>query len=249
MTKLQNKTILIAGASGDIGLSCAEAFCKEGSRLILHSYKNSKNVKLFQKRHPDAVIANLKCDATSERQMNSQFNKLRKTGIKRIDVLVIAIGDLIARKPFKNINWNFVQQVLDVNLKTSFLFTKYTLPFLRRHSSIIFVSSLTARSGKGDRSIPYSMAKGAVISFSRSLANELGRDGIRVNSITPGFITGNFHKRYTSKQVYNEHRLRNPLGRLGTPADVAVAVVFYASVYDGYISGTTLDICGADYMA
>ncbi|MFH1866980.1 MAG: SDR family oxidoreductase [Patescibacteria group bacterium] len=249
MLDLQKKTILIAGSSGDIGLACADLCYKAGAHLILHSNKNSRRLKTFQARHKAVVINTIQCDATSEPQVKLQFQKLKRLGIKRIDVLVFAIGDLVARKSFKNLSWNFVQHVLNINLKSAFLFTQQVLPFMRRSGSIIFISSLTARSGKGDRSTPYSMAKGAIISLSRSLAYELGPSGIRVNTLTPGFIQGKFHKRYTSNKVHNEHRLRNPLGRLGSPEDVAAAVLFYATQKNGYISGTTLDVCGGDYMA
>lgn len=249
MTSLKNKTILIAGASGDIGLACAKTLYNEGAQLILHYNRGVKKINAFKNLYPGATISALSCNATSEIEVKKFFQKIRRQGINHIDCLVIAAGDLLGRRPFINLGWDFIQRTLDVNLKSSFLFTKNTIPFMRRFSSIIFISSLTARSGKGDRSVAYSMSKGAIISMSRSLANELGPRGIRVNTITPGFIEGNFHKRYTTKRVHKLHKAANPLGRLGTPEDVAEAVVFYASAGRGYISGTTLDVCGGDYMA
>ncbi len=145
-------------------------------------------------------------------------------------------------------SWDFAQRVFNINFKSAFLFTKLSLPLMVENSSIIFISSLTARSGKGDRSSAYSMSKGALISWSKSLANELGPRGIRVNCITPGYIKGGFHRRHTSPKVEVVHKSRNSLGRLGRPEDVAAAALFYGASFDGYVSGTTLDICGADYM-
>lgn len=187
-------------------------------------------------------------DATNQEEVKNMIDSI-KSRVKNIDVIVHTVGDLMARKKIEDTDWEFMQKVIDVNVKSAFLFTKYTLPLMKKNSSIIFISSLTARGGKGDRSSAYGLAKGAILSWSKSLANELGPQGIRVNCVTPGYIVGNFHKRYTKKAVELEHKDKNPLGRLGKPEDVAAAVLFYAQVSSGYISGTTLDVCGADYMS
>lgn len=245
----EGKTILITGASGDIGLACAELFAQEKATLVLQSHKRHSVIEDFIKRYPEIKIVHIKCDATNEKAVISQFKLIISELVKvKIDVLVNNAGDLLERRGIDDMNWDFVQKVIDVNIKSAFLFTKYSLPFMPHNSSILFISSLTARCGKGDRSSAYGLAKGGILSWSKCLANELGKRGIRVNSLTPGFIKGNFHDKYTSKGVEKEHAKRNPLGRVGTPVDVAEAVLFYAMTSRGYISGTTLDICGADYM-
>ena len=245
---LKNKTVLITGASGDIGGACADLFAKEGANLILHHFSNYKMIEKFKNNHRKNKIFSVNCDATNEEDVKNQFAKIKKN-FKKIDVLVNNVGDLIARKSLEEMDWEYVQKIIDVNLKSAFLFTKYCLNLMPVNSSIIFISSLTARSGKGDRSSAYGLAKGGLLSWSKCLANELGKKGIRVNSLTPGFIKGDFHKRYTLKALEKEHIKRNPLGRIGTPCDVAQAALFYALASDGYISGTNLDICGADYMS
>lgn len=246
----QNKTVLITGASGDIGAACAEAFFNRGANLILHSFHHPEKIDAFIVHHnKDNRIIGITCDATEEDQVGKQFDLLvNKFSLNNIDVLINCAGDLISRCPFDEMSWEYLEDVFEANVKSSFLFTKYSLPFLRSGSSIIFVSSMTARSGKGDRSSAYGLAKGAILSFSKCLANELGPRGIRVNCLTPGYIRGGFHDRYTDHNVELEHASRNPLGRVGEPGDVAAAAVFYAGESGGYISGTTLDICGADYM-
>lgn len=249
MYNLKDKAVFVTGASGDIGLACAEAFVKEGANLILHSFKNSNVIEKFAKKYPESDIFHINCNATDENQIKNQFDLLltQKPNLK-VDVLINNAGDLLDRKSLSELDWSFVQKTIDVNVKSAFLFTRYCLPFFAHDSSIIFISSLTARCGKGDRSSAYGLAKGALLSWSKCLANELGNKSIRVNCITPGFIKGQFHDKYTKKSVELEHAKRNPLGRVGIPADVAQAALFFASVSDGYISGTTLDVCGADYM-
>jgi len=246
---LRNKTILITGASGDIGRACASLFLKEGAHLILHAYRHPEKIEKLRSRYPNR-IETIRCDGTSEEEVADAYRFLiTRKKLRRIDVLVNNAGDLLARVPARRLTWDFVSRTLDVNLKSAFLFTQHALPLMRKNGSIIFVSSLTARSGKGDRSSAYGMAKGALLSWSRCLANELGKDGIRVNALTPGFIEGSFHARYTAASVARAHARKNPMGRIGTPDDVARAALFYASDLSGYVSGTTLDVCGADFMA
>jgi 3-oxoacyl-[acyl-carrier protein] reductase len=248
--KLLKKTIIITGACGDIGMACAELFLRENARLILFSFSHPERVIKFIKKNKHSEIIHFNCDATDEIKVKQKFDLIfKKYGIKKIDVLVNNAGDLIKRCPVDDLEWDFVQKSIDVNVKSAFLFTKYSLPKMRRGSSIIFISSSTARYGKGDRSSAYGLAKGAILSWSRCLANELGKRGITVNTITPGYIKGNFHKKYTMPKVENEHRFKNPLGRLGKPKDVAAVVLFFASLHNSYVSGTTLDVCGADYMS
>jgi 3-oxoacyl-[acyl-carrier protein] reductase len=94
-------------------------------------------------------------------------------------------------------------------------------------------------------SLAYSAAKGAVLTWTRSLARELGPRGIRVNAVAPGLILGTaFHNTHTTLESAAATIAAIPLGRAGTPADVARAVAFLASEGDGFISGATLDING-----
>lgn len=245
------KTAVISGASGDIGLACAEAFLNSGYRLILHSFRHPEKIINFIKKNPQAEIIHLNFDASLEECVKNGLAPVlnKKTGIKCIDVLINNAGDLIDRVPAEKLEWDFIQKTINVNVKSAFLFTKYFLPMMAKGASIIFISSSTAKYGKGDRSSAYGLAKGALLSWSRCLANELGSRGIAVNAITPGFIEGQFHKKYTAASVADAHRSKNPLRRLGRPKDVAAAALFLAEAHTNYISGACLDICGADYMS
>ena len=132
------------------------------------------------------------------------------------------------------------------------LVTREAFPFLNKSagSSIVNVASLAGRTGGHPGSLVYSAAKGAVITWSRSLARELAANGIRVNAVAPGFIEGtSFHEKHTSRESALKTIKSIPLGRSGRPEDVARAVVFLASEYDGFITGETLDINGGVYCA
>ena len=117
-------------------------------------------------------------------------------------------------------------------------------------ASIVNLASLAGRKGGHAGSLAYSTAKGAVLTFTRALANELGPRGIRVNALAPGLILGTaFHTTHTTAESARQTVAGIPLGRAGTAEDVARAAVFLAGEFDGFITGATLDINGGVYAA
>jgi 3-oxoacyl-[acyl-carrier protein] reductase len=117
-------------------------------------------------------------------------------------------------------------------------------------ASIVNLSSLAGRKGGHPGSLVYSTAKGAILTFTRALANELGPQGVRVNALAPGMILGtSFHNTHTTPESARTTVAGIPLGRGGNADDVARAAVFLASEYDGFITGATLDINGGVYGA
>ncbi len=132
------------------------------------------------------------------------------------------------------------------------LVTKELEPYLniKDGSSIVNISSLAGRKGGHPGSLVYSTTKGAVLTWTRSLSAELAHLGIRVNTVAPGFIEGtSFHSTHTSPESAKATIAGIPLGRSGNPEDVARAVTFLASEYDGFITGETIDINGGVYCA
>ena len=130
--------------------------------------------------------------------------------------------------------------------------TRQAAPYLieSKNSSIVNLASLAGRKGGHPGSLIYSAAKGAVLAFTRALASELGPRGVRVNALAPGLILGtHFHNTHTTPESAQATIAGIPLGRAGTPADVARAAAFLASEYDGFISGATIDINGGVYCA
>jgi 3-oxoacyl-[acyl-carrier protein] reductase len=117
-------------------------------------------------------------------------------------------------------------------------------------ASIVNLASLAGRKGGHAGSLAYSTAKGAVLTFTRALAAELGPQGLRVNALAPGLILGtSFHNTHTTAESARATIATIPLGRSGTAEDVARAAVFLAGEFDGFITGATLDINGGVYCA
>ena len=116
------------------------------------------------------------------------------------------------------------------------------------NSSIINLASLAGRKGGHAGSLAYSTSKGAILTFTRALSAELGAQGIKVNAIAPGLILGtSFHNTHTTKESATKTIAGIPIKRAGNADDVARAVLYLASEYDGFITGATLDINGGVY--
>jgi 3-oxoacyl-[acyl-carrier protein] reductase len=166
----------------------------------------------------------------------------------RLDILVNNAGGLLARKKMDDMDGEFWDAVLTLNLKSVFLVTKAALPMLQEGSVIVNLASLAARDGGGGGAIAYSAAKGGVLTMTRGLAKELAPRKIRVNCVSPGLINTTFHDTFTSPEVRKTVASRTTLGREGTSDDVANAVLFLASDASAYINGESIEINGGLYF-
>jgi 3-oxoacyl-[acyl-carrier protein] reductase len=253
MGKLSGKNVFITGTSQGIGAAISEALINAGCNICMHYFHSVDEPKRLQKlaeaRNQKAI--HLQADLTNEAEVVKCIHACTDF-LGFIDVLINNSGSLVQRKYLPEIDNDYWQTLLDINLKTMMMVTREAFPFLNKSdgSSIVNLASLAGRTGGHPGSLVYSTTKGAVITWSRTLARELAPQGIRVNAVAPGFIQGTrFHKEHTTKKSAKKTIESIPLGRSGNPEDVARAVVFLASEYDGFITGETLDINGGVYCA
>lgn len=160
-----------------------------------------------------------------------------------LDILINNAGDIIGRRRIEEVDGAFWEKVISVNVTSMMWVTRAAVPELIKagQGSIVNLSSLAGRKGGHGGSLVYSTAKGAVLTWTRSLASELGPKGIRVNAVAPGLILGTrFHATHTTDESARKTIEGIPLGR---------AVAYLASEYDGFITGATLDINGGVYAA
>jgi 3-oxoacyl-[acyl-carrier protein] reductase len=163
----------------------------------------------------------------------------------KLDVLVANSGGLLQRSSVEECSLDLWNQALAVNLTSTFLTCQAAIPHLKRQrGAIVTVSSLAAHDGGGAGSAHYSTAKGGVLTFTRSLAKELGPQGVRVNSVAPGLIGTQFHDRFSTAEGRLATVGRTPLGREGTPEDVASAVLFLASARASFLTGEVIEVNG-----
>jgi 3-oxoacyl-[acyl-carrier protein] reductase len=167
-----------------------------------------------------------------------------------LDILINNAGSLVARKMLNEMETEFWNKVMDINLTSMMYVSKAASTHLTKHinSSIVNLASLAGRKGGHAGSLAYSTSKGAILTFTRALSSELGPEGVRVNAVAPGLILGtSFHDTHTTKESADKTISGIPILKAGNPDDVARAVLFLASEYDGFITGATLDINGGVY--
>jgi 3-oxoacyl-[acyl-carrier protein] reductase len=253
MGSLRGKRALITGSEQGIGYATAEKLIEAGCDIALHYFMGDEGPKKLAElaKSKGQRASYFHADLTQEEAARRCVAEA-VSFLGGLDVLVNNVGGLIARRALVQVDMKFWQTVLDVNLTTMILVTRECGPALWKSgsSSVVNLASLAGRKGGHAGSLTYSMTKGAVLTFTRALAAEWGPHGVRVNAVAPGLILGTrFHNTHTTKESAEETIKGIPLGRAGDACDVARAITFLASEYDGFISGATLDVNGGIYCA
>jgi 3-oxoacyl-[acyl-carrier protein] reductase len=255
VNSLSGKRALVTGGASGIGGAISAELAAQGATVIVHYFRSKEAVEELQQEVKAAGVGEIipiQADLTKEDTVTAfreKVNSLTST----LDVLVNNTGDLVERHTLDDIDNAFWERVMAVNVTSMMMVSRALLPLLKNTdagASIVNLSSLAGRKGGHGGSLAYSTSKGAVLTFSRSLAAELAPDNIRVNAVTPGLILGTrFHATHTTDASANKTISEIPLQRAGNPLDVARAVAYLASEYNGFITGATLDINGGVYMA
>jgi len=239
---LSNKVAIVTGSGQGIGREIALKLAQVGATVVVNDLGDSaKNVAEEIKgmgRQGMAILGDVSSTADVTRLVDETVAAYGK-----VDILVnnagIARDQLLLR--MSDEEWD---KVLSVNLKSVFLCTRAVLRHMLRARSgrIISISSIVGITGNAGQA-NYSAAKAGIIGFTRSIAQEVGSRGITVNAIAPGFIETEMTRKLPEKQR-EELSSRIPLGRFGTPRDIAEAVSFLASEEAGYITGHVLSVNG-----
>jgi len=250
-TKLAGKNVLVTAGAQGIGESITRHFIDSGANTAIH-YFSSADVAEYLCEYADGQGVKsvaIRGDLTKEDDANAVVDKTIEA-FGDLDILINNAGSLVARNLLSEIETDFWHKVMDINLSSMMLVTRAAAPYLAKNdsSSIVNLASLAGRKGGHPGSLAYSTSKGAILTFTRALSAELGPQGTRVNAVAPGLILGtSFHNTHTTKESADATTATIPILRAGDAADVARAVIFLASEYDGFITGATLDINGGVY--
>ncbi|WCO00318.1 SDR family NAD(P)-dependent oxidoreductase [Psychroserpens ponticola] len=249
--KLTGKNVLITAGAQGIGESITKHFIDCGANVAIHYFSSAdtanKLTEYAASKEQKAIA--ISGDLTKEVDANVLVQKTVEA-FGSLDILINNAGSLVARKMLSEMETEFWNKVMDINLTSMLFVTRAAAPFLKKNnnSSIVNLASLAGRKGGHPGSLAYSTSKGAILTFTRALASELGPNGTRVNAVAPGLILGtSFHNTHTTKESAAATTAGIPIQRAGNADDVARAVLYLASEYDGFITGATLDINGGVY--
>jgi 3-oxoacyl-[acyl-carrier protein] reductase len=247
---LKGKVALVTGGARDIGRAISLKLAECGAAVAVNYYGSEDRarelVTEIESRGGRAVA--IRADVSSDTEVARMMDEIRSSLGDRLDILVNNAGGLLARKKIDEMDGQFWDSVLSLNLKSVFLVTKAALPLLVDGATIVNLASLAARDGGGGGAIAYSAAKGGVLTMTRGLSKELASRKIRVNCVSPGMIDTTFHDTFTPPEVRKTVASRTTVGREGTSEDVANAVLFLASDASAYINGESIEINGGLYF-
>ncbi len=248
---LNNKVAIITGSIQGIGKATAEMLAVNGASVVINNHIDEEKLETVAEeiRQKGGTVKAVIADVTKKEEAKKLIDAALDFG--GIDILINNAGGLIKRVPVADFDEDHFQTVMDVNLKTTFLMSHLVIPYMKEKKSgkIIHFSSQAAHDGGGPGAVAYAASKGAVWTFTKSLAKELSPFGITVNAVSPGFIAQTaFHNTFTSKEVHEKMPSVIPLGRLGESQDVAKVVLFLASELSDYLTGQSIEVNGGLYM-
>jgi NAD(P)-dependent dehydrogenase (short-subunit alcohol dehydrogenase family) len=246
--KLQGKTAIITGGDSGIGRATAIAFAKEGGDVAF----------TYLYEHPDAELTRRRIEELGQRclvlPLDMRLKENCTAAVKqtvqvfgRLDVVVNNIGVQYPQVSLLDITEEQLLQTFRTNIFSYFFITQAALPYLKAGASIINTASITAYRG-AELLIDYSSTKGAVVSFTRSLAKSLVQHGIRVNAVAPGPVWTPLIVSSYPAELVSVFGTDTPMKRAAQPFELAPAYVYLASDDSRYVTGETMHVNGGQFI-
>lgn len=241
---MKDKVVLITGSSQGIGKTIALKFASLGAKIALNDIKSQEENLKKTKEEIEKTGSEAKYFFADVSKMDEVEKMLKdiQTDFGRLDVLVNNAG-ITQDKTLAKMTEEEWRKVIDINLTGVFNCTKASLPLIIvNHGKIISISSLVGQRGNFGQT-NYAAAKAGIIGFTKSLAKEVGRFGVNVNAVAPGFIETRLTETLPPELIQTVKKF-TPLGRFGKPEEVASTVVFLASKEADFITGTVINVDG-----
>ena len=249
--RLKDKVAIVTGGGRDIGRDVSRVLAREGAKVVINFANDeasaAETLESIRAAGGEAIVH--RADVTTAAGVDSLVAAAKAAYGDKIDILVNLAGGMVERRQLADIDEAFFDKVMTLNLKSAYLTTRAVAPLMPEGSSIINFSSQAGRDGGGPGASIYATSKGALMTFTRSMAKELGPKGVRVNSLCPGMIATSFHDTFTKPEVRTAVAGNTPLRRQGRPEEVAETVAYLASDAASFVTGANIDINGGMFFS
>ena len=245
--RLQDKVAIITGGAGGIGFAAAERFAMEGAKVAIADFNAGQGeARAHELREKGYEVTFFQVNVADRESVDHLVERVRSV-FGKIDILINNAG-ITRDAMLSKLSVEDFQQVLDVNLTGVFHCTQAVLPVMLENGrgKIINTSSVTGVYGNVGQT-NYAATKAGVVGMTKTWAKELGRKGINVNAVAPGFIETGMTAKVPEK-ILAQMLNMVPLARLGKPEDIANAYLFLASDESNYVNGTVLHVDGGIMM-
>lgn len=238
---MPRKTVLITGASAGIGAACARMAAARGYDIVM-TYNNdeaSANIVADAARASGAQVQVFQCDVADPEAIDALFSR-----IDRLDALINNAGIVDQAAKVTEFTHARLRRMFDVNVVGAMLVAKEAVLRMPEGGAIINISSVAAKLGSGGQYVDYAASKAAIDTFNKGLSDEVAAQGIRVIAVRPGIIDTEIHAKGGQPGRADKIGPTVPIGRKGTPEEIAETVLWLMSDAASYITGTTIDVSG-----
>ena len=246
MDKLAGKVAVVTGGSRDIGRAISIKLASLGAKVAVNFFdvEGDADETLAAIEGAGGEAIKVYADLTKASDVNAMVARTAEAFDGKIDILVNVAGGLVARKTIEEMDEDFFNFLMQLNMTSTFLATKAVVPYMGQGSAIVNFASLAGRDGGGPGASAYATAKGAVMTWTRAMSKELGPRGIRVNALCPGMIATKFHDDFSKPEARQNVANATDLKREGTAEETADVVAYLVSDDASFLSGVNLDVNG-----
>lgn len=241
-----SKTALITGCNSGLGVAVAEKLIEDGYSLIAHYHSDCSGIDRLIAANPEVKI--LKVQAELDKAGTEKIVKTIKKEAGSLKLIINNAGSIVREMTVSDIDWDITEKSFGVNMIAPLILSSSAFEVMRDNSGgkIINISSVGAKYGGGETTIHYGMAKSALDALTLNLSRQGAKFNILVNSVRPGVIDTDFHKKNTPGKDMAKRIKMVPLGRMASAEEVADLVAFLASDKADYITGEIITIAGGD---